>query len=354
MPARANYIRPLDFKHGRIDMSHGAGGRASTQLIDELFIAAFDNDWLRQGNDQAVFAPPAELAQGGRLVISTDAHVVSPLQFPGGDVGCLSVHGTINDVAMAGARPLYLSAAFILEEGFALSELKAIVASMAQASRDARVPIVTGDTKVVEKGKGDGVFITTTGVGVVPAGVRIDGALAQPGDAILLSGSIGEHGIAVLSQRESLGFETTITSDTAALHTLVASMVGVAHADLHVLRDPTRGGLATTLNEIARQSGVGMQIDEAAIPVLPEVMGACELLGLDPLYIANEGKLVAICSPDVADALIDAMRAHPLGQRAARIGTVTADPHGFVQMRTRLGGRRVVDWLTGEQLPRIC
>jgi hydrogenase expression/formation protein HypE len=354
MSARPAYIRPLDFKHGRIDMSHGAGGRASAQLIDELFLKAFDNAWLRQGNDQALFDAPPELALGGKLVMSTDGHVVSPLFFPGGDLGCLCVHGTVNDVAMAGARPLYLAASFIIEEGFALSELQAIVESMAQASRDAGVPIVTGDTKVVEQGKGDGVFITTTGVGVVPPGLRIDGALARPGDAILVSGTIGEHGVAVLSQRESLAFETAITSDTAALHSLVADMVKAAPQGLRVLRDPTRGGLATTLNEIARQSSVGMDLDEASIPVLPEVDAACELLGLDPLYVANEGKLVAICAADQADTVLAAMRAHPLGQRATCIGLVTEDPHHFVQMRTRFGGRRVVDWLTGEQLPRIC
>jgi hydrogenase expression/formation protein HypE len=354
MPVRPDYIRPIDFKHGRIDMSHGAGGRAAAQLIDELFLKAFDNEWLNQGNDQALFDAPPELALGGKLVMATDGHVVSPLFFPGGDLGCLCVHGTINDVAMAGARPLYLAASFIIEEGFALSELKRLVASMAQASREAGVPIVTGDTKVVEKGKGDGVFITTTGVGVVPPGLRIDGAAARPGDVILVSGTIGEHGVAVLSQRESLSFETTIESDTAALHTLVADMVAAVPQGIHVLRDPTRGGLATTLNEIARQSGVGMQLDEAAIPVLPQVEAACELLGLDPLYIANEGKLIAVCAPEHAEALLAAMRAHPLGQRAARIGTVHEDAHHFVQMRTRFGGRRVVDWLTGEQLPRIC
>jgi hydrogenase expression/formation protein HypE len=354
MPVRPDYIRPLDLKHGRIDMSHGAGGRAAAQLIDELFLKAFDNPWLRQGNDQAAFDAPPELAQGGRLVMATDGHVVSPLFFPGGDLGCLCVHGTVNDVAMAGARPLYLAASFIIEEGFPLSELKALVESMAAASREAGVPIVTGDTKVVEQGKGDGVFITTTGVGVVPAGVRIDGAAAKPGDAILVSGTLGEHGVAVLSKRESLTFETEIVSDTAALHTLVAAMLKAVPQGLHVLRDPTRGGLATTLNEIARQSGVGMDLDEAAIPVLPQVEAACELLGLDPLYVANEGKLIAICAAEQADALLAAMRAHPLGAGAARIGTVTEDPHHFVQMRTRFGGRRVVDWLTGEQLPRIC
>ncbi|WP_428417666.1 hydrogenase expression/formation protein HypE [Methylibium sp.] len=347
---KKDYIRPLDIKNGRIDMGHGAGGRAAMQLIEELFLASFDNDYLRQGDDGAAFAVP----QGERMVMAVDGHVVSPLFFPGGDVGCLSVHGTINDVAMSGARPLYLAASFILEEGFPLVDLKRIVDSMAVAAREAGVPIVTGDTKVVEQGKGDGVFISTTGVGVVPVGVDISGRNARPGDVLLLSGTIGEHGVAVLSQRESLEFETTIRSDTAALHTLVAAMLQAAPGGVRVLRDPTRGGLATTLNEIARQSGVGMLLQEDAIPVLPQVDAACELLGLDPLYIANEGKLVAACAPEAAEAVLAAMRAHPLGAQAARIGSVVEDPHRFVQMDTRFGGRRVVDWLSGEQLPRIC
>jgi hydrogenase expression/formation protein HypE len=348
---KKDYVRPLDVRHGRIDMNHGAGGRASSQLIEELFARAFDNDYLRQGNDGASLPMP----QGARLVMATDAHVISPLFFPGGDIGCLSVHGTVNDVAMNGATPLYLAASFILEEGFPLADLKRIVDSMAAAAREAGVPIVTGDTKVVEQGKGDGVFISTTGVGVVPVGVHLSGDQARAGDAILLSGTIGEHGVAVLSKRESLDFETTIESDTAALHTLVAAMLRATEpGQVHVLRDPTRGGLATTLNEIARQSGAGMLIDEAAIPVLPQVEAACELLGLDPLYVANEGKLVAVCAPEAVPALLAAMRAHPLGGGAQQIGTVTDDPHCFVQMNTRFGGRRVVDWLTGEQLPRIC
>jgi len=346
---KKDYIRPLDIRNGRVDMGHGAGGRAAAQLIEELFLAAFDNEYLRQGDDGAALAMPV----GARLVMATDGHVVSPLFFAGGDVGSLSVHGTINDVAMCGAVPLYLAASFILEEGFPLADLKRIVDSMAAASRAAGVPVVTGDTKVVEKGKGDGVFISTTGVGVVAAGVHISGANARPGDAVLLSGTIGEHGVAVLSKRESLDFETTVESDSAALHGLVAAMLAASDG-VRVLRDPTRGGLATTLNEIARQSGVGMLLDEAAIPVLPQVEAACELLGLDPLYVANEGKLVAICAPDAANAVLAAMRAHPLGANAVRIGCVTEDPHRFVQMETSFGGRRVVDWLSGEQLPRIC
>jgi hydrogenase expression/formation protein HypE len=318
------------------------------QLIDELFRRAFDNEALRQGNDQATLTVPP-----GRLVMSTDSHVVSPLFFPGGDIGSLSVHGTINDVAMAGAVPLSLAAAFILEEGFLLADLQRIVESMAAASRAAAVPVVTGDTKVVEEGNGDGVFITTTGIGVVPEGVHISGDLARPGDRILVSGTMGDHGMAIMSLRESLGFETAIRSDTAALHGLVAAMVA-AVPGIHCLRDPTRGGLATTLNELAVQSGVGMLVQEAAIPVQPAVAAACELLGLDALYAANEGKLVAICAAASADRLLQTMRAHPLGQGAAIIGEVVQDEHRFVQMRTRFGGTRIVDWLTGDQLPRIC
>ncbi|OIR19610.1 hydrogenase expression/formation protein HypE [mine drainage metagenome] len=342
------YTRPLDFKHGRIDMSHGSGGRAMAQLITELFAAAFDNPYLAQGNDGALL-PQAQ----GRLVMATDSHVVSPLFFAGGDIGCLSVHGTINDVAVMGATPLYLSASFILEEGFPLADLGRIVESMAQAARAAGVPIVTGDTKVVEQGKGDGVFITTTGVGVVPDGIHLSGDQARPGDRILLSGTIGDHGMAILSQREGLTFSAPIVSDTAALHGLIAAMLD-SGVQLRVLRDPTRGGLATTLNEIAGQSGVGMMLHETAIKVNQPVEAACEFLGLDPLYVANEGKLIAICAPEGADRLLEAMRAHPLGREAAIIGEVLADAHGFVQMTTRLGGRRVVDWLAGEQLPRIC
>ena len=345
---RSDYVRPVDFRHGHVDMTHGAGGRAMTQLIDELFLRAFDNAWLRQANDQAAFDVGA-----GRMVMATDSHVVSPLFFPGGDIGCLSIHGTINDVAMSGARPLYLAATFILEEGFPLADLKRVVESMAAASREANVPVITGDTKVVEKGKGDGVFITTTGVGVIPAGVEISGDRARSGDRILASGTMGDHGVAIMSLRENLTFQTSIRSDTAPLHGLVAAMIAAAPG-IHCLRDPTRGGLATTLNELSRQSGCGMVIRERDIPVNEQVLAACEFLGLDPLYVANEGKLVAICAPGDADRLVAAMRAHPLGKDAAIIGEVIDDPHHFVQMDTSFGGRRVVDWLTGEQLPRIC
>jgi hydrogenase expression/formation protein HypE len=340
------YARPLDLKNGRIEMSHGAGGRAMAHLIAELIAPAFDNVFLAQGNDGAVMP-----AVSGRLVMSTDSHVVSPLFFAGGDIGCLSVHGTLNDVAMMGAQPLYLSAAFILEEGLLLADLKRIVDSMAQAAMQAGVPIVTGDTKVVERGKGDGIFITTTAVGVVSDGINLSGDRALAGDKILLSGTIGDHGMAVLSQRENLSFDAPIVSDTAALHTLVETML-VSGANLRVLRDPTRGGLATTLNEIASQSGIGMLIDEASIPVNAPVAAACEFLGLDPLYVANEGKLVAICAAEDAEKLLLVMRAHPQARQAAIIGEVRAER--FVQMTTKLGGRRIVDWLAGEQLPRIC
>ena len=287
------------------------------------------------------------------MVMTTDAHVISPLFFPGGDIGSLSVHGTINDVAMAGARPLYLSAAFVLEEGLPLADLERIVASMAEASRAAGVPIVTGDTKVVEKGKGDGVFITTAAIGMVPAGVHISGDRAEPGDAILVSGTLGDHGIAVLSKRENLTFETEIVSDSAALHGLVADMIAAVPA-IHCLRDPTRGGFGATLNEIAQQSRVGMRLIETAIPFKADVLAACELLGLDPLYIANEGKLIAICEAAQAERLLGAMRAHPLGRDAAIVGEIVEDAHAFVQMQTAFGGSRIVDWLAGDPLPRIC
>ncbi len=338
----------LDVRRGAVDMTHGSGGRAMAQLIEELFVKHLDNELLRQANDQASFT-----VGSGRMVMSTDGHVISPLFFPGGDIGSLAVHGTINDVAMSGARPLYLSAGFILEEGFPLADLDRIVASMAHAATAAGVPVVTGDTKVVEKGKGDGVFITTTGVGVVPEGVQISGDRARAGDAVLVSGSMGDHGVTIMSSRENLEFETAIKSDSAALHNLVADMVA-AVPEVHCLRDPTRGGLATTLNELAQQSGVGMVLHEEAIPVKPAVLAACELLGLDPLYIANEGKLICICAQADAERLLTVMQAHPLGRQAAMVGEVVEDPHGFVQMQTSFGGSRIVDWLAGEQLPRIC
>lgn len=345
-----SFSRHLDIQHGRVDMTHGSGGRAMAQLIQELFLRHFDNPFLRAQNDGACFPVPPGV---GRMVMATDSHVVSPLFFPGGDIGCLSVHGTINDVAMSGGKPLYLAAGFILEEGFPLADLARIVESMAEAARQAGVPIVTGDTKVVEEGKGDGVFISTTGVGAVADGVNVSGDRARPGDKIILSGTLGDHGVAIMSMRENLSFDTSIQSDTAALHTLVAAMLD-AVPNLHCLRDPTRGGLASVLNEFASQSGCGMLLNETAIPIRDQVNAACELLGLDPLYVANEGKLVAICAPEDAELLLATMRAEPQGQDAAIIGEVIADSHEFVQMETAFGGRRMVDWLTGEQLPRIC
>jgi hydrogenase expression/formation protein HypE len=342
------YRRKLDLS-GHVDLSHGAGGRAMAQLISDVFHTALDNDWLRRGDDQSVFEPPR-----GRMAMTTDAFVVSPLFFPGGDIGSLAVHGTVNDIAMSGASPLYLSASFIIEEGFPLADLARIATSMGEASRAAGVPVITGDTKVVERGKADGVFISTAGVGVVPDGLSLSGDQARPGDVVILSGSIGDHGIAVMSKRENLEFDCEIWSDSAPLNGLVSDMVAAAGASLRLMRDPTRGGLAATLNEIAGQSGVGFRVEESAIPVKPEVAAACELLGLDPLNVANEGKLVAIAAPEGARALIAAMRAHPLGRDAAVIGEAVVDPRRFVQATSAFGGARIIDWLAGEQLPRIC
>jgi hydrogenase expression/formation protein HypE len=350
---KRGYVRPLDLKNGRVDLTHGSGGRAMVQLISELFAHHLGNEYLGQGNDGAVLPAPMLDGKPARLVMSTDSHVVSPLFFPGGDIGCLSVHGTVNDVAVMGATPLYLAAGFILEEGFALSELARIVESMAAAARSAGVPVVTGDTKVVERGKGDGVFITTTAVGVLPEGLELGGSRARPGDVVLVSGSMGDHGVAIMSQRENLSFDAPIVSDTAALNGLIAAMLATG-ADIRCLRDPTRGGLAATLNEVAGQSGVGMMLRESAIPVKPVVAAACELLGLDPLNVANEGKLIAICASADAPMLLEAMRAHPLGRDAALIGEVSFDTHHFVQLSTAFGGRRIVDWLASDQLPRIC
>lgn len=345
---RKHFSRPLDLRHGRIELGHGSGGRTMAQLIEELFETRFNNPVLAQRHDAASFPVAA-----GRMVMTTDGFVISPLFFPGGDIGSLSVHGTVNDLAMTGAKPLYLTAGMIIEEGFLLADLGAIVDSMAAAAKQAGVLVIAGDTKVVERGKGDGIFITTTGLGMVPQGVEIRPDRATPGDAILINGTLGDHGVAVLARRESLGFETEIVSDSCALHDLVADMVA-AVPDIHVLRDATRGGLAAVLNEIAAQSGVGITIEEDAIPVSTAVRGACELLGLDPLYVANEGKLTAFCHPRDAEVLLAVMHSHPLGQNAAIIGHCTDDPHHFVQMQTSFGGNRIVDWIAGEQLPRIC
>jgi len=342
-------FRKLDLVNGRVDLSHGAGGRAMAQLIGGVFHEAFGNEWLSRGNDQSAFD-----INGCRMVMTTDGYVVSPLFFPGGDIGSLAVHGTINDIAMAGAKPLYLSVSFIIEEGFSLSDLMRIAKSMGKASRDAAVPIITGDTKVVERGKADGVFISTAGVGIVPHGLDLSGDRARPGDYVFISGTIGDHGVAIMSQRENLQFETAIVSDSAALHDLVAELVSAAGDSIRLMRDPTRGGVAASLNEIAHQSGVGIRLEEASLPVRPQVAAACELLGLDPLNVANEGKLIAVVAPEAADTLLAVMRAHPLGREGALIGQIIEDEHRFVQMTTAFGGGRIVDWLSGEQLPRIC
>lgn len=348
-----HFERSLDLRGGRVDMTHGSGGRAMAQLIDQLFARAFNNPALLEGNDQARLNHPMLHGAESRLAFSTDTYVVSPLFFPGGDIGSLAVHGTVNDVAMSGARPLWMSAGFVLEEGFPLIDLSKIVESMALAAQKCGVQIVTGDTKVVEKGKCDGVYINTSGIGVYDAKIDLSVHNIKPGDAILLSGFIGDHGVAVMSEREKLTFEEPIKSDSAALHTLVDAMIR-SGVEIHAMRDPTRGGLATTLNEMAQSSGLGMRIDETAIPVRHNVRGVCEILGLDPLYVANEGKLIAFCPADQAQKLLAIMRVHHEGRNAAIIGNVVLDEHHFVEMKTLLGGRRMVDWLVGEQLPRIC
>ena len=336
---KKHYVRPLNIKTGKVEMNFGAGGKASAQLISELFAKYFNNEYLMQGDDGAFLPTPT-----GHIVMATDSHVVSPIFFSGGNIGSLSVHGTVND---------YLSAGFILEEGFPLADLEKIVKSMAEEAKKAGVYIVTGDTKVVEKGKGDGIYINTTGVGVVPSGIHLSGANCKPGDVIAVSGDIGDHGIAIMSQRANLGFETEIQSDSASLNSLTEELTkGIP--SLRCMRDPTRGGLGTTLNELATQSKVGMKIQEAKIPVKEQVAAACEFLGLDPLFVANEGKLIAICGPEDAEKMLEIMRANPLGKNAQIIGTCVQDENCFVQMETPFGGTRMVDWLSGEQLPRIC
>jgi hydrogenase expression/formation protein HypE len=329
-------------------LGHGSGGKLSADLIRELFLPAFANPVLARLDDQAIVQ-----LNGTRLAFTTDSFVVKPLFFPGGDIGSLAVHGTVNDLAMGGAQPLFLSAAFIIEEGLPMETLRRVVESLRAAAMEAGVEVVTGDTKVVEKGSGDGLFINTSGIGAVPEGLHLSADSALPGDRVHLSGSIGEHGIAILAQREGLEFESRIESDSAPLHTLVQAMLQTGRTS-RCLRDPTRGGLSSALNEIAGQSRVGITIDERTIPVREEVKGACELLGLDPLYVANEGKLIAIVAPEGAEEILAAMRAHPLGREAQIIGAVTNASPGMVTMRTTLGTTRIVDMLSGDQLPRIC
>lgn len=329
-------------------LGHGSGGKLSADLTRSIFLPAFQNSALAKLNDQAIVS-----INGSRLALTTDSFVVKPLFFPGGDIGSLAVHGTVNDLAMGGATPLFLSVAFILEEGLSIEILRRVVDSLSKAASECGVQVVTGDTKVVEKGSGDQLFINTTGIGLVPAALDLSADRAQPGDKILLSGYIGDHGIAILAQREGLEFESEVRSDSAALHGLVADMLGASTA-IRCMRDPTRGGLSSALNEIAAQSKTGVELDERQIPVREEVRGACEMLGLDPLYVANEGKLIAIVPESEAAQVLQAMRRHPRGKDARIIGTVTDRHRGMVTMRTAFGTTRVVDMLAGDQLPRIC
>lgn len=340
---------PIPLSHAEtIVLGHGSGGKLTHGLIESIFYPPLENEALLTGDDAALL--PNE---GQRLAVSTDAHIVSPLFFPGGDIGRLAVCGTVNDLAAVGASPRWLTASFILEEGFPVESLKKILESMKAAAQEADVRIAAGDTKVAERGKGDGIFITTTGIGWVPDGLNISGSQAQPGDKVLLSGDIGDHGVAVLAARGDLAFETKIVSDVAPLNAMVQAMLS-ASQDIHCLRDPTRGGLATTLNEIARQSQVGITILEDAIPVKPAVEAACEMLGLDPLYIANEGKMVALVAPEAAEVILAAMKSVPEGINARIIGEVHQEAPGRLLVQTAIGGRRVVDMLAGEILPRIC
>lgn len=342
------------FEHKQIVLGHGSGGKLTADLIDKVFLPAFKNPVLDKLDDQAVVT-----IGGATLAFTTDSFVVSPIFFPGGDIGRLAVYGTVNDLAMSGARPLYLSAAFILEEGLAVDDLRRVVESMRAAAEEAGVQFVTGDTKVVNRGKGDQVFITTTGIGVIDDGVILSADRARPGDKIILSGCIGDHGMAIMSQRENLEFEGALESDCASLQGLVADMLatpsgGARTNFIHCLRDPTRGGIATTLNEIAKRAQVGMNLREQSIPVRESVKGACEVLGLDPLYVANEGKLVAVVAPEMVESVLRQMQLHELGRDATIIGEVVADHPGLVLMKTEIGGTRVLDVMFGEQLPRIC
>ena len=339
---------PLDDTE-RVQLGHGSGGKLSARLIRERFLPHLGNPWLAQLGDGAVVS-----LGGAEAVLSTDTFVVSPLEFPGGDIGVLAVHGTVNDVAMMGARPCFLTAGFVLEEGLPLQTLERIVRSMAGAANAAGIPFVTGDTKVVERGKADGLYINTTGLGLVDPAFRPGPDRARPGDVVLVSGPLGRHGMAIMAAREGLAFESATTSDTANLAPLVDRLRGAAGDAVRSLRDPTRGGLASALNEIAQASKAGVQLREERIPVPTDVAAACDMLGLDPMYVANEGVLTAIVAPERADAALAALRSHPTGAAACAIGTVTAEHPGYVVLETRIGGTRVVDMLPGDQLPRIC
>ncbi len=332
----------------KVLLGHGSGGKLSAELTRDIFLPFFRSPILGRLEDQAVVD-----VNGARLAFTTDSFVVKPLFFPGGDIGSLAVHGTVNDLAMGGAQPLFLSSAFILEEGLSMETLRRVAESMGRAAEAVGVEIVTGDTKVVEKGSGDGLFVNTTGIGIVSPGVNLSPANIRPGDCILLSGTLGDHGITILAEREGIRFESDIRSDSAPLDGLVRDILG-ASLSIRCLRDPTRGGLSSTCNEIAGRARLGIELDEMAIPIRDEVRGACEMLGLDPLYVANEGKLVAIVPPEAVEAVLDAMRRHPLGRQACRIGRVTESHRGLVTMRTAFGTSRIVDMLSGDQLPRIC
>lgn len=349
-PDFSNWVCPLPLAgYPTIVMGHGGGGKLGNELVEHLFLPAFRNPALENLGDAAVF----ELGPG-KLAMSTDSFVVQPLFFPGGSIGALAVNGTVNDLAVSGAEPKYLSASFILEEGFPLAQLAAIVNAMAEAARTAGVRIVTGDTKVVERGHGDGCYINTAGVGQLRAGVSVGPDRAQPGDAVIVSGTIGDHGMAVMSVREGLEFESPIRSDCAALNGMIADVLEAVGGAVHAMRDPTRGGLASTLNEIATASTVGVEIDETRLPVRIEVQSACELLGLDPVYVANEGKAVFFVAPEAAGRVLEVLRAHPLGRDAARIGQVTSQHPRMLVARTAMGANRVIPTQIGEQLPRIC
>jgi hydrogenase expression/formation protein HypE len=343
-----NRVSTIYRETDRILLAHGSGGELSHELVTSLFVKTFHNPFLDLLDDGAVLK-----VGGERWAFTTDSYVVTPVFFPGGDIGRLAVCGTVNDLCMSGARPFFLSAGFIIEEGFPLSSLQTIVASMQKTAVEAGVKIVTGDTKVVNRGGADGIFINTAGIGLVPEGVNISGRFARPGDRVLLSGSIGDHGVAILSSREGFQFSTTLESDCAPLNELVAGILEVS-SKIRCLRDPTRGGLSSTLNELARQSGVGIWVEEGRIPIKEEVQGACELLGFDPLILANEGKLVAVVAEEVAEIILQRMKAHPLGRDAAIIGEVREEPRGKVILRTRIGLTRIVDMMVGEPLPRIC
>jgi len=332
----------------RILLAHGSGGELSHELVASLFVKTFDNPILHPLDDSAVIS-----VAGARWAFTTDSYVVTPIFFPGGDIGKLAICGTVNDLSMSGAQPLFLSSGFIIEEGFPFSDLKRIVSSMQKTASEAGVKIATGDTKVVNRGGADGIFINTAGIGLIPPGIMISGSNARPGDQVLLSGTIGDHGVAILSAREGLQFSTALESDCAPLNGLVAKMIAVS-PEIRCLRDPTRGGLASTLNELARQSEVGIWVEENRIPVKEEVRGACELLGFEPWNLANEGKLVAIVRAEVAEAILHEMRTHPLGRDAVRIGEVRKEPPGKVLLRTTIGSTRILDMMVGEPLPRIC